>query len=73
MQIIFVFFIDANETREMQTKGDNIEIMNGIDTSDAINDLIDSFMNRYQGRIETKMKGSSYMFELVELLKYHLH
>ena len=31
MQIIFVSFIDANETQAMHTKSDNIEIMNGID------------------------------------------
>ena len=54
MQIIFVSFIDANETQVMHTKSDNIEIMNGTDTSDAINDLIDSFMKRYQEGLETK-------------------
>ena len=48
MRIIFVSFIDKNETQVMHTKSDNIEIMNGIDTSDAINELIDSFMKRYQ-------------------------
>ena len=36
MRIIFVSFIDANETQVMHTKSDNIEIMNGVDTSDAI-------------------------------------
>ena len=40
----------------MHTKSGNIEIMNGIDTGDAINELIDSFMNRYQEGLETKMK-----------------
>ena len=57
----------------MHTKSDNIEIMNGIDTSDAINELIDSFMKRYQEGRETKMKGSSYIFERIDLLEYHLH
>ena len=54
MRIIFVSFIDADETQVMHTKSDNIEIMNGTDTSDAINDLIDSFMKRYQEGLETK-------------------
>ena len=48
MRIIFVSFIDANETQVMHTKSDDIEIMIVIDTSDAINELIDSFMKRYQ-------------------------
>ena len=73
MRITFVSFIDKNETQVMHTKMDNVEIMNGTDTSDAINELIDSFMNRYQEGLETKMKGSSYIFERIDLLEYHLH
>ena len=73
MRIIFVSFLDNNETQEMHTKSDNIEIMSGTDTSDVINELIDSFMKRYQERLETKMKGSSYIFERIDLLEYHLH
>ena len=74
IRIIFVSFIDKNETQVMHAKSDNVEIMNGTDTSDAINKLIDSFIKRYQeGRLETKMKGSSYIFERIDLLEYHLH
>ena len=73
MRIIFISFIDKNETLVMHTKSDNIEIMHGTDTSDAINKLINSFMKRYQEGLETKMKGSSYIFERIDLLQYHLH
>ena len=73
MIIIFIFFIDKNETQVMHTKSDSVEIMNGTDTSDAINKLINSFMKRYQEGLETKMKGSSYIFERIDLLEYHLH
>ena len=37
MRIIFVSFIEINETQAMHTKSDNIEMMNGVDTSDIIN------------------------------------
>ena len=57
----------------MHTKSDNIKIMIGTDTSDAINELIDSFMKRCQEVLETKMKRSSYIFERIDLLEYHLH
>ena len=73
MGIIFVSFVDKNETQAMHTKSDNIKIMNGTDTSDAINELIDSFMKRYQEGLRTKMKGSIYIFERIDLLEYHLH
>ena len=47
--------------------------MNGTDTSDAINKLINSFMKRYQEGLETKTKGSTYIFERIDLLEYHLY
>ena len=73
MRIIFVSFTDANETREMHTKSDNIKIMSGIETNDAINELFHSFAKRYQKGLETRMKGSSFTFEGIDLLEYHLH
>ena len=73
MRIIFVSFTDANETREMHTKSDNITIMSGIETEDVINELFNTFRKRYQEGLETKMKGSSFTFERVDLLEYHLH
>ena len=42
-RIIFVSFTDANETREMHTKSDNITIMSGIETEDVINELFNTF------------------------------
>ena len=73
MRVIFVSFIDKNETQVMHTKIDYVKIMNGTDTNEAINELIKSFTKRYQEGLETKMKGSSYIFERVDLLEYHLH
>ena len=62
MRVVFVSFIDNNKTQAMHTniKSDNIEIMDGVDTKNIINELIDSFMKRYQEGLETKMKGNSY-------------
>ena len=57
----------------MHTKSDNVKVMNGTDTNDAIIELIKSFTKRYQEGLGTKMKGSSYIFEGVDLLEYHLH
>ena len=73
MRIIFISFTDANETRVMHTKSDNIEIMSGIETSDAINELLSSFFKRHQEGLKTKMKGGSFIFERIDLLEYHLH
>ena len=70
MRINFVSFIDNNDHCIIHTKSDNIEIMSGIETNDIINDLFKSFLKRYQENLETKMKGSSIIFESVDLLYY---
>ena len=73
MPIIFDSFIDSNEIRVMRTKSDNTTIMSGIEIEDAIDDLFNTFRRRYQEGLETKMKGSSFIFERIDLLQYHLH
>ena len=59
MKINFNSSLGTDEFREMYTKSDNIEIMNGTETSDAINELFKSFFRRCQEGLKTKMKGSS--------------
>ena len=73
MKINFTFSLDGNEIRRMHTKSDNIQIMRGIETNDIINEYFESFLKRYQEGFETKMKGSSFIFESVDLLYYQLH
>ena len=72
MQIIFFSFTDANETREMHTKSDNITIMRVVENEDIIKDFFNTFRKRYQEGLETKMKESSFTFECIDLLEYHL-
>ena len=73
MQISFKILFDSDEIQIMHSKSDNVEIMSGLDTNDIIEELIDTFGKRYQDGLETKMKGSNYVFERVELLEYHFH
>ena len=47
--------------------------MIGSETEDAINDLFNTFRKRCQEGLETKMRGSSFTFERIDLLEYHLH
>ena len=72
MKINFIS-LGTDEFREMHTKSDNIEIMSGTETSDAVNELFKTFLRIYQEGLETKMKGSSFIFERVDSLYYHLH
>ena len=73
MKINFICSVGTNEFREMYTESDNMEIMNGAETSDVINEIFKSFLRRYRKGLETKMKGSSFIFERIDLLHYDLH
>ena len=58
MKIKFISSVDDNEFRVMYTKSDNVEIMSCIGTSDAINELFESFFRRYQEGLQIKMSGN---------------
>ena len=73
MRIIFVSSLDTNEIHTIHTKSDNVEIMSITETNEAINELFNSSLRRYQEKLETKMKESGYIFERVDLLEYHLY
>ena len=73
MRIIFVSSLNNNENHIMHIKSNNIEIMNGIEANNAINEQFNFFLRRYQKRLATKMKGSGYIFDKVDLLEYHFH
>ena len=47
--------------------------MMGNETDDIIEELRQSFLQRYQNGSEEKMKGSNFVRDSVDLLYYHLH
>ena len=57
----------------MHSESNNVEIMRGISTDDITDMLITSFTERFQDGLETKMRGSSYVFNYINLLEYHFH
>ena len=63
---------DSDETRNMRTKNDNIEIMIGSETDKIIEELFKSLLQKYQEGLEESMKGSEFIFDSVNLLCYHL-
>ena len=48
MSINFIFSIDSDETRNLRTKSNNIEIMMGNETDEIIDELFESFLQIYQ-------------------------
>ena len=73
MLINFISSKDFFETHSMLTKSDKIEIMMGSETNYIIEELCESFLQKYQeGLGESMRRGSGFIFDSVDLLHYHL-
>ena len=72
-RLTFISLTDSNIRQILYSENDNVNILYAVDTNGVIDELFDTFLKRYQGELETKMTGSSYFFENVDLLEYHFH
>ena len=73
IQVIFSSIIDKNKTDIMHTKSDNVKILKRYNTSDIIEKLYNTLINRSQEGLENKMNGSNYVFDNVYLLDINLN
>ena len=60
----------SDETRIMNTRSDNIEIMIGDDNDDIIEELFKSFLQKYEENLQNKMRGSDFEFDGANFLYY---
>ena len=73
MAINFIFSIDSDETQTMRTKSNNVEIMMGSETDEVMEDFFESFLQKYQERLEESMRGIEYAYGSVDALYYNLN
>ena len=57
----------------MHTKGINIEIMMGSETDKIIEELFESFLQKYQEGLEESMRGSEFVYDSADALYYNLN
>ena len=69
MAINFFSSKDSEETRTMYSKNDNIEVMMGSERDEIIEELFDSFLQRYQKNLEESMRKSEVVFDRVNSLQ----
>ena len=50
----------------MHSKIDNIKLTSCKDGNNGVGELIDSINSRYQGNLETSMRGSEFIFDSVQ-------
>ena len=73
MKVTFVSFTDNDKKQIMYTKSDNVNIIQGYATDDIIDELFNTFKQRYQSGLETRMVGSSFTFDHIDHLDYHFN
>ena len=71
--INFISFKDSDETRTMHIKSHNVEIMMGSETDEIIEELFESFLQKYQEGLEESMRGSEFVYDSVDALYYNLN
>ena len=72
MSINFISFNDSDETRNLRTKSDNIEIVMGDETYQIIDEFFESFSQNDQKDLKESLRGSEFIFDSVDLLYYNL-
>ena len=73
MAINFISSKDSDGTRTMHTKSSNVEIMIGSETDEIIEDLFESFLQKYQEGLEESMRGSEFVYDSIDVLYYNLN
>ena len=73
MAINFISSKDSDETRTMHTKSNSVEIMTGSETDEIIEDLFESFLQKYQEGLEESIRGSEFAYDSVDVLYYNLN
>ena len=72
MSLNFISSKDSDETRNMHTKNDNVEITMGSERNDIIEELCGSLLEKYQDELEELMRRTEFIFDSVDLLYYKL-
>ena len=62
MNLSFISLTDSNIRQTMSSKSGNVEIIDTVDNNAVIDELFDTFLERYQGWLNTKMTGSTNFF-----------
>ena len=72
LSINFIYSNGSDETRNLRSKSDNIEVMMGDETDEIIDEFYESFSQKYQKDLEESLRESEFIFDSVNLLYYNL-
>ena len=64
---------DTEEERVMDSKSDNIKFTSYNDANKIVDNLFEPLRYRFQGNLETLMRGSGFTFDSVQFMYYKCH
>ena len=64
---------DAEEERVMHSNSKDIKFTSYNDANKVVDKRFDSLCSKYQGNLETSMRESDFIFDLVRLMHYKCH
>ena len=73
MAINFISSKDSDETRTLHTKSNNVKIMICSETGEIIEDLFESFLQKYQEGLEESMRENEFVYDSVDVLYCNLN
>ena len=73
MTINFISSKDTDESHTMHKRSNIAEIMMGSETDEIIEDLFETFLQKYQEGLEESMRGSEFVYDSVDALYYNLN
>ena len=71
--INFISYKANDKERIMHSENNNIEVMINDKKGEVIKTLFQSLLNRYQGGLETSVRGSDFIFDCIHLLYHKCH
>ena len=73
IKINFISCKDVEKENLMDSKSNNMKVMFYNTANEVADELFKSFYSRYQGNLETSMRGSDFIFDSVKLWYYKCH
>ena len=71
--INFTFSKDAEEECVMHLRSNNIKFASSNDTNEVVDELFESLCSRYQGNLDASVRGSYFIFDLIQLMYCKCH
>ena len=68
IEINFISSKDTEEERVMHSTSDNIKFTPYNDAEKVVQELFESLRSKYQDNLETSMRESDFIFDLVQLM-----